>query len=751
MNRDNRDKTQPFRHLTPGTKISHYEILSKIGAGGMGEIYLATDHHLSRSVALKFMPTFMAEDEPSRSRFKREAQAMAQLNHPNIITIHEVAEFEGRPYFVMEHIEGRTLKEILDNEKLDTGRILEITKQICDGLEVAHDKGIVHRDIKPSNIIIDLNQRVRIVDFGLATVKGSDQLTKTGSTLGTVGYMSPEQIQGHSVDHRSDLFSLGVLLYEMATGEQPFRRDSEAATFYAIINDKPKPKTDAGNQGLVKIALKLLEKEPAVRYQKAGEVSQALLSLQTDSGRHEAVAEAIPSIAVLPFTNLSNDSDQEFFCDGIAEDIIGALNRVHNLQVVARTSVFAFKGQNLDVREIGNKLNVNYVLEGSVRKGGNRLRVSAQLSDVSNGYQVWSEKYDRELADIFAIQDDISSEIVNKLKLEFSADQTATRTSEQVPFDAYQLYSQGRHELNKRTADGFHSALKYFRESLAIAPEYAPARAGLADTYFLIFAYDLMLPREAISLARTAVMRTLELDENNSEIHATLGGIHTFHDWDWEAAENEFIKALELSPGQAKSQQWYGELLTFVGRYDEAESRLLTALKLDPLSVTILTMVGWHYLVSGKAEQALTYLNQAIEMESTNDFTFVMAAWIYLVQENYPQLDRILALGEQKIDNSALFLTVTALINAKRGDKKSIATALDNLIEIQKREYVSQPYIATLYYHLNRVDEALACLKEAIKRHESELIFMTLMPYYQTMRDDPRIANYLSILNLPLR
>ncbi|UCD58110.1 MAG: protein kinase, partial [Candidatus Hydrogenedentota bacterium] len=388
---DKSDRTHTHVVLTRGTMVSHYRIVEKIGAGGMGEVYLAEDIELNRKVALKFLPPHLCEDEECRRRFKREAQAAAKLGHPNIVTIHEVGDYRGRPYFVMEHVQGRSLREFSEDKDLSIEQILELGIQICEGLQAAHEKGVTHRDIKPSNILIDSYERAKIVDFGLASVVGLDQLTKTGSTLGTIGYMSPEQVQGIQTDHRSDLFSLGVVLYELITRRNPFKRDTEAGTIRAVSDDTPHPlaryRADVPD-GIQTVIDRALEKQVDTRYQTAADMLSDLKRVKRDTSQVTPSIGVQPSIAVMPFTNLSADPEQEYFCDGMAEEIINALTHVEGLRVVARMSCFAFKGKQADIREIGRQLNVSTLLEGSVRKAGKRLRITAQLINVADGYHL---------------------------------------------------------------------------------------------------------------------------------------------------------------------------------------------------------------------------------------------------------------------------------------------------------------------------------------------------------------------------
>lgn len=413
------DNTRTHVILTSGTMVDHYRIADKIGAGGMGEVYLAEDTRLNRRVALKFLPAHLAEDADVRARFTREAQAAAKLDHPSIVTIHEVGEHLGRPFFAMQYIDGKTLHEHSQNQSLPVAQIVQLISQVSDGLAKAHTAGVTHRDIKSANIIVDGDLRPKILDFGLATIQGGEMLTKVGSTLGTVAYMSPEQATGREVDHRSDLFSLGVVLYELIAGRTPFKRNNDAATLHAIVSETPEPlaryKSDVAPE-LQRIVSKTLAKNPAERYQSASDLSADLKTVlrAAETGEYRTtgkVALSRPSIAVLPFTNMSADPENEYFSDGLTEELLNVLAKNSELKVTGRTSSFAFKGKQEDLRGIGQKLGVETLLEGSVRKSGNRVRITAQLVSVADGFHLWSETYDRVLDDIFAVQDDIAKAV----------------------------------------------------------------------------------------------------------------------------------------------------------------------------------------------------------------------------------------------------------------------------------------------------------------------------------------------------
>lgn len=512
-----KDRTESYVPVVKGTIISHYKIVEKIGAGGMGEVFLAEDTELNRSVALKFLPPHLCQDEDCRIRFKREAQAAARLSHPNIVTVYEVGEHHGRPFFAMELVEGQSLREYTRARELPVEKVVDLAIQICDGLSVAHEKTIVHRDIKPSNIIIDTYGRPRILDFGLATVQGEEHLTRTGSTLGTVSYMSPEQAEGREVDHRSDLFSVGVILYEMVTGRRPFEGDNDAAIVRAITDSTPEPiaRFKSGVTGeLQRIIDKALAKDASVRYQhadgmladlkrlrsKSAPVKTSRLSLWlaaavvvvalaayfladrfvlSDRGTAEGWSD---SIAVLVFRDLSPNRDQDYFCEGMTDAIIGRLSAIKSLKVTSLTSVLPFKGAERNLKRIGKELGVSSILEGTIAKENGHIRVRAQLINVEDDAHLWSDYYDREMKSVFAVQDDISRAIVDVMKIQLIGKERAALVKRGTDnIEAYNAYMQGRYFWRKRIEKDIITVIEYFEKAIELESAYALAYVGLVD------------------------------------------------------------------------------------------------------------------------------------------------------------------------------------------------------------------------------------------------------------------------------
>ena len=513
----NDDKTRIVNVLSRGTVVSHYRIVEKIGAGGMGEVYLAEDTLLNRKVALKFLPAILAADPEHRARFKREAQTAARLNHPSIATVYEVSEFGNQPFIAMEYVEGITLRDLMNRGEMSLDELIKISIQLAEGLAEAHSVGVVHRDIKPANILCDCKGRCKLADFGLAAFSGTSELTKAGSILGTVGYMSPEQVRGEGGDASSDIFAFGVVLYEMITGKHPFRRNNQAATINATLHDQPNPiidvRPDAPHE-LIAVLDKAMDKDRSIRYQQTSQLLNDLRKigrkLEQDSSGAPLAIRNQPSVAVLPFTNLSTDKEQEYFCDGMAEEIINALTYVENLRVVARTSSFSFKGKDLDIREIGRRLNVETLLEGSVRRSGQHLRIIAQLVNVTDGCHLWSERFDRQMDDVFAIQDEIALAIVDRLKVKLLKDEKALLTKRYTDDqEAYHLYLKGRFFWNRRYEGGLQKGIEAFEQAVQRDAMYAPAYVGIADCYNQLAHWGYLAAKEAYPIARRATEKAL--------------------------------------------------------------------------------------------------------------------------------------------------------------------------------------------------------------------------------------------------
>jgi TolB-like protein len=585
--------------IGPGTRLGPYEIATQLGVGGMGEVYRATDTDLKRQVAIKVLPEAVAGDGERLARFRREAEVLAALNHPNIAAIYGLERRGAVPALVMELVEGPTLADRIAQGAIPVDEALPIAGQIAEALRAAHERGIIHRDLKPANVKLRSDGTVKVLDFGLAkamespgpgavedeVVTGwlppSSGATHVGAILGTAAYMSPEQAQGRPLDERSDVFSFGVVLYELVSGRRPFAGGSAVEVMNAVIRDEP-PRVDVP-EAVAAVLLRCLAKRAADRFASMAEVRAALHGIPAHAGNVSATREQ-PSIAVLPFANMSAEADNEFFCDGIAEEITGALGKVERLRVAGRTSAFTFKNRTADLREIGRTLNVGTVLEGSVRRAGNRLRISAQLVKVADGYQLWSERYDRQMEDVFEIQDEIALAVVEALKVKLLGEEKAAvlKRSTDDP-EAYQLCLKAYHAWARWTDEGFRTAMRLFEEALSRDPSYAMAHFGLGDCHASWLILGRESPQPYLERSRAELEAAIRLDPGLADAHGVLALVEGMYEWNWAGAESRYRTALALDPRSAHICNVYGLFLAITGRYDEAIATYRRAIELDPL------------------------------------------------------------------------------------------------------------------------------------------------------------------------
>ncbi len=736
-----------FRTGMIGKTIGHYEIVTKLGEGGMGEVFQARDTRLDRLVALKFLPARLLTDQILVARFEQEARAIAALAHPHIATIHDVGENEGARFLVFEYLAGGTLKSKLRSQQLPLPEALHYGLQLAEALAHAHRRGIVHRDVKSENAMFTDDGVLKLTDFGLAKLTGAAELTQAGYTIGTAAYMSPEQAQGLPVDHRSDIFSYGIVLFEMVAGSLPFSGDSGMALIYGIMNTAApslvQRRPDAPAR-LEDIVLKALEKNRDFRYQTMDQVIADLRDLEHGSaaptssrGRTRA---APPAVAVLPFANLSTDPENEYFSDGLTEDLISSLSQLEGLRVVARTSAFQFKGKATDVREVGRRLSVGVVVEGSVRRAGEKVRVNATLINVADGFQLWSDRYDREMKDVFAIQDEICGSIVKALKVKLTGEEDRPLVKKYTEnLAAYHHLLKGRYYWNKWTEEGFRRGMEHYRQAIAADPAYAPAYAGLADCFCLLGFWGLAPPQQVMPQAKALALQALALDDTLADAHASLAVVLALFDWDWSASQREFLRALELNPGLANAHLLYGTcyLMPF-GHAAEAIAAIRRAVDLDPLSLVNNTYLGTAYWIAGRDDEALLQLQRTLDLDPQFAEAWRCLAWAHLTA---PRLDDAIAAFTKARDLAPTLVTLADLAHTlgRAGRAAEARQILAQLQEMSQHTFVSAYCFFIIHYGLGDLDTAFEWLDRAYEERSSWMMWLKSGPLFGPLASDPHL------------
>jgi serine/threonine-protein kinase len=736
-----------------GQTVSHYRVLERLGSGGMGEVYLAEDLRLGRKVALKLLPPELTRDAAAKSRLMHEARAASLLDHPHICTVYDIEELPtGRLLLAMAYCEGETLKARLARGPLPAAEAVDLACQVAEALAEAHARGIVHRDIKPANAMVTRSGRLKIVDFGLARLPDATALTATGTTLGTPAYMAPEQVRGEDADARADLWALGAVLYEMLAGRPPFGGESAHAVLYSVVHRVPEPLDRARPDlpaALLRVVNRALAKDRLARYQQAEQMLAELLDCRErlDADGTRAVGTAaprVPSIAVLPFANLSADPEQEYFCEGMTEELITALGAVEGLRVAAKASTFHLKGKDLEIRAIGDQLNVETLLEGSVRKAGDRLRVTAQLVNVSDGYHLWSERYDRRLDDVFAVQDEIARAIVERLKVKLVGPKEAPLVRRgSTNLEAYQLYLKGRYYFARRYKGRLEQAVDCFSRAIALDPDFAPAQAGLADGLSVAGFYGFRMPRVVLPKARAAAERAVALDETLAEAHSALGVLHAWLAWDWDVAEREFTRALALDPNAPVTHAFYGIALATMGRAEEAAAEAEKAKALDPLSTLVSFLAAAIYHGVRQQGRSIEDSQSALALDPDS----ALAAWMLSVAlSEAGRHEEAVEAGErgvQMTDRNGFFVAILGHALGRAGRRDSARQMLAELLEKPQPQGVPPIWLATIYAGTGEVAEGIAALERGVQDWGSAYPILLAGPIYSALRSDPRFGAIL--------
>ena len=738
----------PLPKLATGVTIAgRYQVIEELGHGGMGVVYKARDTHLDRHVALKVLPAEKVADPGRKRRFVQEAKAASALNHPNIIHVYDIGQAEGTDFISMEYVDGRTLGQLIPPEGMPLDEAMKCAVQIADALAAAHKAGIVHRDLKPANIMVSEKGLVKVLDFGLAKlvpltgIESPRTLTAAGTIAGTLSYMSPEQAEGRPVDGRSDIFSLGAVLYEMTSGIRAFERDSGISTLAAVLREQPPPPRNVPPD-LAAIISRCLCKNPGDRFQRADEILQALRQVGGSA------SSTVPAIAVLPFTNMSDDKEDEYFSDGLAEEVINALTKVAGLRVTARTSSFAFRGKEKDIREIGARLAVDKILEGSVRRAGNRIRVTVQLINVSDSCHLWSERYDREVTDVFAIQDEISQAIADKLRVGLGQERRAPKRSTD-DLEAYNLYLQGRYHLSKFTPEGFAMARQCLEQAVARDPGFALAYDALAEFYWYLGLFGFIPPREAFSTGIWAALRAVEIDDTLADTHALVGMYRKELDYNWPEVQRENRRALELNPSSptVRLRMAISELMP-LGRLKEAVEALKFAVEADPLSLFDRWWMCVMYYLARDNDQALEQARFMIDLDPSYYLGHWMRGMVCL--EKGPLEEAVAGFREAaaRSGNFPLMLGWLGMGLAKAGKGEEAGALLDKLAEISRAAYVPPSCFALIHLGLGHMDEAFTWLDRAVEGRDPIIVPIKSYPFLDPLRADPRFHALLRKMNL---
>jgi len=784
-----------------GFGLGHYRIVEKIGAGGMGEVYRAHDEHLDRDVAIKVLPPQTFSDDSARKYFRREALALSKLNHPNIATIHDFDTQQGIDFIVMEYVPGVTLNERIANHALTEKEITQLGLQLVEGLAAAHDQHVFHRDLKPNNLRLTPDGRLKILDFGLAKLAESptpDAETESRGLagVGTLPYMSPEQLRGERVDARSDIWGVGTVLYEMAARHFAFHEKTSTATADAILHKPPAPPGRLAlelSPGLEFVILKCLEKEAENRYQSAKDLAVDLRRLSTPSSanpitaaylrpRRRLVKTAIEgiimlmlvvallvalnpggwrdrllghdaqpqigSLAVLPLTNLSHDPEQDYFADGMTEALITDLARTTNLRVISRTSVMHYKGSDKSLPEIARELHVDAVVEGSVQRSEDRVRITAQLIRAITDQHLWADSYERNLRDVLNLQDEVAHAITQQVEGKLSRKKDVPpQSSRPINPEAYEAYLKGRYYWNKRDRASLEKSLGYFNDAIAKDPNYALAYAGLADVYVVLGPDWAMPPKDINQKAKAAAQKALEVDNSLAEAHTSLASIY-HNEWNWKGAEREFKRAIELNPNYATAHHWYSIYLATAGRFDESVKEATKAAELDPLSLIIGASLGNRLIEARRYEDAASQCRKTLEMDPNFGLAHGCLGTSFVgeghFQEGIPELEKAIEL----LPGSPYFIAQLGMAYAQSGDRAQARKVLGQLKK-SSQSHLPNCSIAMVYAALADKEQTISWLKKGYEERNDDMVYIKIEPVLDPVRSDPRFQDLLRRVGFP--
>ena len=783
----------PAKDLIQGkTFAGRYQIIEELGRGGMGLVYKARDTKLKRTVALKFLPPDLTHISEVKERFMREAQAAAALDHPHICTVYEFDEAEEKTFISMAYIEGQTLKKKIESGPLELDEALRIATQVAEGLQEAHKKGVVHRDIKGANIMVAEQGQAKIMDFGLARVRGGVLVTKEGMTMGTIAYMSPEQARGEEVDQRTDIWSFGVVLYEMFSGQLPFKGEHDQAVVYSILNEHPKPITDLRSDipmALEQLVGKALEKNPDERYQHMEALLDDLKSIAEGiepegmrSRRRKAEllkrkkailyaglailliimtavalslftgrAEAMDSIAVLPLKNLSGDPDQEPFVEGMHEELILELTKIRALKVIARPSVMRYKNSDKSLPEIAKELNVKGIVAGSAIKEGGRVRISVQLIEAETERNLWAERYDKEYRDILMLHGEVALAIAQEIRIAVTpAERIRLASARPVDAEAHELYLKGRYYWNKFSPEWAEKSITYYNQAIEKNPTFALAYAALAESYVVLSTgFDVLPGKDTLPKAREAALKALELDPTLADAHVSLGLVAACYDWDRQAANKHFGKALDLNPNSISAHLFIEIYLSLLeAKYKESIDHLERAQELDPLNLHVKARLGFVYYYLRDFDRAIEQFKEIVAFDPNNPLGHLGLMEVFGIKGRY---DEALAEGEKLLESGMRAVAVVGSLGAWYGFAGKKDKALELLSELKARSnqgYVSSFWIAAIYMGLGEVDKAFEWFEKAYVERDGNLIFITAPAPFDKCSPDPRYKQLLKKMGL---